>query len=117
MYTLVQSTVHSCIVARKKCLCMNGPQTQTKFIVLISLAVLKIPSCEIGYLTSVGEAKDRWVAQIPSLVAVVQVRLRVLTPSVTVQFSASWCTLALSQEDLSARAQRSCIVHRKLWLL
>ena len=24
------------------------------------------PSCKNGYLTSVGEAKDRWVAQIPS---------------------------------------------------
>ena len=59
---------------------------------------------------------DRWFHEFHPVVAVVQVRLLVLTPATTVHFSVPWCTVALSQEDLSVRTQRSCFAHRKPWL-
>ena len=97
----------------------SSPGQEKKVACVVSLDkplyshCLSPPSCKIGYLTSVGEAKDRWAARIPSSSG--------CGPGWTPGAHAiSHCAVQRllvhtgpSQEDLSARAQRSCVAHRK----
>ena len=97
----------------------SSPGQEKKVACVVSLDkalyshCLSPPSCKNGTWLRLGRQRTVGLHKYHPLVAVVQVGLRVPTPSVTMQFSASWCTLAQSQEDLSARAQRSCVARRK----